>query len=359
MLIQAPALQRLARAIVQHGGSSDAEADIVSEHLVRANLTGHDSHGVGMLPHYVRNLQTQRLVPNSAAKCIKDDQAILVFDGQLGYGQRVAREAMAAALERCEQTGVVLMALRNAHHIGRVGAYGEQSIAAGKVSLNFVNVCDHEPWVVPFGGADARFVTNPICIAMPGTAAHGPILLDMATSRIAIGKVRVAMNKGVPVPDGMLVDDHGQPTNDPNTLFADPKRSSLLPFGDHKGYGLALFCELLAGALGGGGTIQPENPRLNGIINNMLSIVIDPQRLVDQAWMQSEIDALIDYVKSSAAADPQQPVMVAGDPERKSQAQREREGIPVDPTTWEELLAAGEQLGLSRAQAQSLAEVTA
>jgi len=237
---------------------------------------------VGMLPAYVDNLKKGRLLPNTTAECIKDDGPFMVFDGHLGYGQRVAKEAMDAAIDRCRGTGITLMALRNAHHIGRIGTYGEQSIAAGLVSLHFVNVCDHDPWVVPFGGAAARFITNPMCLAMPGTERSGPILLDMATSRIAVGKVRVAKNKGVAVAEGVLIDNEGRPTTDPNTLFSEPKQSALMPFGEHKGYGLALFCELLAGALGGGGTIQPGNQRFNGIVNNMLTIVIDPARLVEQ-----------------------------------------------------------------------------
>jgi len=140
-------------------------------------------------------------------------------------------------------------------------------------------------------------------------------------------------------------------------LFTNPKQSALLPFGEHKGSGMALFCELLGGALSGGGTIQPGNPRRGGITNNMFTLVVDPARLVDQAWLSAEIDALMTYVKSSTPADPATPVMVAGDPERKSMAERQAEGIPVDSTTWEELLVAGETLGLSREQAQQLAAV--
>jgi uncharacterized oxidoreductase len=248
------------------------------------------------------------------------------------------------------------MALRQAHHIGRIGSYGEQSIAAGLVSLHFVNVTGHDPLVAAFGGSEARFVTNPICFAMPGSDSTPPILLDMATSRVAMGKVRVAMNKGIDMADGLLIDHEGRPTRDPNIMFQEPQ-GALLPFGEHKGYGLALFCELLAGALGGGGTIQPGNERHHSIINSMLTIIIDPQRLVDLQWMRAEIDALIAYVKSSRAADPDTPVMVAGEPERKTLAIREKEGIPIDPRTWEELLNAAEKVGLTRPEALQIAQV--
>jgi uncharacterized oxidoreductase len=209
--------------------------------------------------------------------------------------------------------------------------------------------------VAAHGGSEARFVTNPMCLAMPGTGNTPPILLDMATSRVAMGKVRVAMNKGIDMADGLLIDHEGRPSRDPNIMFQQPQ-GALLPFGEHKGYGLALFCELLAGALGGGGTIQPGNERHHSIINSMLTIIIDPQRLVDQQWMQAEIDALITYVKSSRPADPAIPVMVAGDPERSNMATREKQGIPIDPKTWEELLDAAEKVGMTRPEALQIAQ---
>lgn len=354
MLFAEQDLKNVLLAILRASGSDGREAGLVAEHLVRANLTGHDSHGAGMLPAYVKNWRAGLLRPGTAASLVRDDGAILVFDGQRGYGQRVATEAMAAAIERCRETGLVIMALRNAHHIGRVGAYGEQSIAAGFVSLHFVNVVDHDPVVAPFGGRDARYSTNPVCMAMPATETTPAILLDMATSKIAMGKARVALNRGEPVAAGRILDESGEPSTDPRVLFREP-RGALLPFGEHKGYGLAFFCELLAGVLAGGGTIQPGNPRRGGIVNNMLTFVVDPGRLVDHAWMQAEIDALVGYVKASPPADPSGTVLVAGDPERRTMAERSARGIPVEDVTWEEILQAGAEVGLSRSLLEALA----
>jgi len=175
-----------------------------------------------------------------------------------------APEAMEAAIERCASTGVTLMTLRSAHHVGRVGTYGEQSLDAGFVSIHFVNVQDHPPLMAPFRGSDARFGTNPICVAIPGTECTEPILLDMATSKIALGKARVAMNKGQALPDGELIDHRGKPTDDPRVMFAESERGALLPIGAHKGYGLALACELLAGVLSGGGTRASKSTRPAG-----------------------------------------------------------------------------------------------
>ena len=201
-------------------------------------------------------------------------------------------------------------------------------------------------------------MTNPICIALPGTDRQPPILLDMATSAIAMGKVRVAKNEGHEVDAGVLIDQAGKPTRDPNVMYAEP-HGALLPFGGHKGYALAVVTELLAGALSGGPTIQPGNPRAGGVINNMFTVLIDPARFAGVDWLRREIDGFLDYVKASPPADPAAPVLVPGDPERLARAERSRTGIEVDKTTWEEILVAGESQGITRARATQLMEATA
>src|SRR5499433_1633368 len=222
MRVMADGLRLMTSAILKSGGSEAQEADLVADHLVQANLAGHDSHGVGMVPAYVRHWEAGLVVPNTRAKLIKDDGAILMFDGLRGYGRVVAGDAMAAAIALCRQTGVVALTLANAHHIGRVGAYGELASTAGLVSLHFVNVADHRGLVAPFRGSDARFSTNPVCIALPGTERQPALLLDMATSAVAMGKVRVARNEGKPVAEGILIDPSGRPTRDPNVMYSEP-----------------------------------------------------------------------------------------------------------------------------------------
>ena len=206
MLVQAESLKRIVSAILEKGGSSNNESQVVADHLVRANLAGHDSHGVGMLPFYVKMLKAELLFPNQEPEMVKTDGSIMMLDGKRGYGQAVGKIAMEQAIEKCRETGLVLMTLRNSHHLGRIGTYGEQSIEAGMVSMHFVNVTDHFPLVAPYGGSDARFSTNPICLAMPGTKKQSPVLLDMATSRIALGKARVAINKNETLDDGLVLD---------------------------------------------------------------------------------------------------------------------------------------------------------
>jgi hydroxycarboxylate dehydrogenase B len=345
-------LRTITSAILRAGGSAQAEADLVADHLVLANLSGHDSHGVGMVPSYIRQLKAGLVIPNTRAKVVKDDGAVLMFDGGRGYGRCVAGEAMDAGIARCRQTGITALTLANASHIGRVGMYGEIASAAGLVSLHFVNVTDHRALVAPFRGTDARFVTNPVCIAIPGTDKNAPLLLDMATSAIAMGKVRVAKNEKHDVPAGVLIDEQGRPTRDPNVMYRDPQ-GALLTFGGHKGYALAVVTELLAGALSGGPTIQPGNARKGGTINNMFAVLLDPARLAGTDWLRREIDGFIDYLKGSPPADPNAPVLVPGEPERLARADRSRHGIEVDEKTWEEIVQAGETVGLARRTLES------
>ena len=365
MLIETEPLNNLVSTILKKGGSCIEEAQVVADHLVRSNLAGHDSHGVGMLPLYVRMLKEDLLRPNQKPELVNADGSILMFDGQRGYGQAVGKMAMVQAIEKCRESGLVLMTLRNTHHLGRIGTYGEQSIASGLVSLHFVNVTDHLPLVAPFRGSDARFSTNPICLAMPGTEKQPPVLLDMATSRIALGKARVALNKNEALKDGLVIDHKGQSSYDPGVMAGylfperpdNPPLGALTPLGEYKGYGLALFCELLGGLLSGGGTIQPEHQRQNSIINNMFTLVIDPARLVDVPWMQHEVEAIVAHAKASPPANPEEPVLVAGDPERISKKERQVQGIPIDDATWEQILECGETLGLTRKEMMNLEQL--
>ncbi len=346
-------LRRLGCAIFEGAGCRADEAQIVSDHLVEANLAGHDSHGVKMIVKYMENMRNQGLFCNVPLEVIQDTGGIMAFDGGLGYGQRLAREATEAAISRCQGNGSVIWSLRNAHHIGRIGAYGEQVIDAGLVGLFFVNVVGHDPTVAPYGGREARFGTNPVCIAVPGGVHGAPLLLDFATSKIAYGKVEVAHNKGVTVPEGSLVDANGYVSTDPGVMF-DDKGGAQLAFGDYKGSGLALMCELLAGALSGGNTIQPEHARPGNIINNLFSLLIRPDAMPGGGALAGEVERLVSYVKDTPLMQGADGVLLAGEPETKARANRLRDGIPLDAVTWENTLSSAEQVGVSRSRANDL-----
>lgn len=351
MLIQAESLTRFVVAIFVSGGAAEEDAYTTADHLVLANLKGHDSHGVGMIPSYVHALLRNNLQVTAHAKIVHEHGSVALVDGQSGLGQVVAKEATDIAIRKARELGLASVGLRNAHHIGRIGTYGEQCAEANLVSIHFVNVVGHGPIVSPFGGLESRFQTNPFCCAVPRAGAL-PIVLDMATSVIAAGKVRVAYNWGNQVPEGALIDYDGNPTSDPRTLFESP-RGSLLPFGLHKGSGLALMCELLGGALVAQKTIQPEHERPGKSINNMFTVVIDPSVFGGIERFSHEVEAMVEYVHDTTPTDGK-PVMVAGEPEQQSLEQRTREGIPIDEKTWNELVSSAEAVGLNAQKVNEL-----
>jgi hydroxycarboxylate dehydrogenase B len=335
MRVTEQSLRHLVADILCAAGSPSSDASAVAKHLVDANLMGHDSHGVQLVRRYVEHIQKGLCRPGTQVNCINDAGAILQFDGQRGFGVCVGTQAINQSIARCKSTGVVVMTLRNAHHIGRVGAYAETALSAGMISLHFVNVVDHAPMVAPFMGKDARFGTNPICIGIPGSSQTAPFLLDMATSAVAMGKVVVAHQSGTSVPANAIIDASGQPTIDP-AKYLGPPQGALLPFGLHKGYGLMLACEILAGAMSGFGTIQPGTPRYGSIINNMFSIIIDPTRLGDIGSISTEIDHLIAYLKSAPTIDGGK-VVIAGEPEAVARKDRSTNGIALPAGTMADL----------------------
>lgn len=337
--IPADRLTQTVRRVFAAAGSSEDEAALVAHHLVEANLRGHDSHGIGLIANYLRNLGQGKAKVNEKGHVVSDSGSIIVYDGARGWGQIAAREATLCGIERAKRDGVAVVALRNAHHIGRVGTYGEMCAAAGLVSISFVNITDQRPAVAPWRGGDARFGTNPVTVAIPGPTPDRPIVADMATSRIAMGKVRVARNKGEAIADGTLLDKDGQPTTDPNVMYQRP-RGALLTFAEHKGYALAFICEILAGAVTGSGTMRPERQDAESVTNGMLLVVIDPARIVDQAWLAEEVQAMTDYVTASPPRHPGEPVLIPGDPERLTRAKRLAEGVPIDDETWQQFAAA-------------------
>ncbi|WP_300299186.1 malate/lactate/ureidoglycolate dehydrogenase, partial [Ferrovibrio sp.] len=352
--IAADKLRAAVRHICLAGGSNEREAALVAENLVLANLSGHDSHGVGMLPQYILAVVEKRLKVNTSVRVLGDAGAILNLDGNMGYGQVIGHEAMELGIRRAKDLGACIVSLRNSHHIGRIGHWGEQCAAAGLVSTHYVNVVGRPPLVAPYGGADARFATNPYCCAIPAAEPGGePIVLDMATSKIAMGKVRVAMNKGEQVAPGTLIDAQGNPTNDPKTMF-NPPIGAILAFGEHKGYGLAVIAELLAGAMTGGVTMHEGSWASGTITNNMFSVIIDPAKLGGAETWRHEVAAFTAFVKASPKAPNSDGVLVAGEPERRARAKRLAEGIPVDATTWGEIVAAGESVGVSATETNSV-----
>jgi uncharacterized oxidoreductase len=348
-------LDRLTAAmdlVVAGFGSTEAEVRTVVDNLVDANLTGHDSHGIGMLPRYAEAYLEGGLQPNRHASIVVDSGGLLRLDGQAGFGQVIGREAIDLGIERARRLGSCILTLGHSHHIGRIGAWAEQAAEAGMVSIHFVNVVARNV-VAPFGGGDARFGTNPVCIGIP-LPGHPPLILDFATSMIAQGKTRVAYNKGESVAPGCLIDDQGRDTQDPRFSVV-PPWGALLTFGAHKGYGLAVVCELLGGALAAGLTQRDADASRRRVLNGMFSVLVDPAALGGTEGFEREAAAFIEWVKASPPRAGVEGVMVAGEPERAMRARRRVAGIPVDLNTWQEILDAARKLGVDPDEVEAAA----
>ncbi len=355
VLVPAAKLESFIAAIFEGAGCDRAEAWRISTHLLGANLAGHDSHGVARVPRYVEWLQAGYVRKGQNAEVVTDGGCFALLEGHFGFGQTVAPQAVELGIERARQHGVSVIALRNAGHIGRVGDYAETAIRAGLISVHFVNVAG-STLVAPFGGTERRFSTAPFSVGVP--LPDRPLVLDFATSLVAEGKVLVASNGGKKLPEGALIEPDGRLSSDPHTLYGDyppvgPRnpangKGAIRAFGDHKGSGLAFMCEMLAGALTGGGTAGPVKGR-GRISNGMLSFYLSPKHFGTEAEFHEAGRVYLDWVLACRPADPAQPVLAPGDKEAATRAERLAKGVPLQPDTWESILQTARSLGVPEA----------
>jgi uncharacterized oxidoreductase len=295
-----------------------------------------------MIPRYVSGIHKGYLVPNNDMEIVQDSGAVLLTDGRMGFGQVVGRQATELGIERASAYGMVCVGSRNNYHLGRIGTYAEMCAAAGLISIHFVNVVGHSPFVSPWGGRDKRMQTNPFCCAIPTEGE--PIVLDMATSAVALGKARVAQMKDEPMIDGALFDAEGLPTNNPHVL---KEGGSLAPFGRHKGYGLALICELLGGGLAGEWTMSDVEKQTDSTINHMLMFILDPNLFGGAEGFRREVEGMSRWLRESTPAADNDRVRLPGDPERESTAERLANGIPLDEQSWGAICGAALKAGLT------------
>lgn len=339
--------------VFAHAGSSVEEARRIASYLTTANLTGHDSHGVIRVPVYVRWKNMGGVVPDQSIDVVVDTPSLAVVDGRFGYGQTVAPQAVRIGIDKCKASGLAAVALRNAGHIGRIGDWAEMAATEGLVSIHFVNAAG-SILVAPYGGVERRLSTAPYCVGIPRPGGQ-PVVLDFATSIVAEGKVLVASRGGKKLPAGALIDADGTLSEDPHVLYgpysADGARDymqgtgAIRAFGDHKGSGLALICELLGGALTGTGATAPDRRFANG----MLAIYIDPKRIDPAAFFDGEVARYIAYFKDTRPAAGHDAVLIPGEPEARTRAERTKNGVPLPDDTWAAIVNTAREVGVSEA----------
>jgi len=338
-------LEAFAKAIFLAAGSESAEAEIIAAHLVEASLMGHDSHGVIRISKYVDWARSGQVRPNRHARIVGDRGALVVVDGEFGYGQVIGKEAMAIAAERAKAHGMATLAIRNSGHLGRIGAWPERLAEQGLASIHFVNTSGFGILVAPFGGSDRRLSANPIAAGAPVKGGR-PIVLDIATSVVAEGKIQLARNKREPLALGLVLDGRGEPTTDAEALYAE-RPGAILPFGGHKGSGLSFFCEILAGALTGGHASHPRSPTADRLVNNMLSMAFDPAAFGDAGEFDDDVARLVAWVKASPPVAAGGRVLLPGEIEQETRSERLTNGLPIDDATWRQICATAEGLGVA------------
>jgi len=345
-ILAAHKLADLVAAIMRGAGCGEGEAATIAQRLVDSNLVGHDSHGVLRVPRYLDWIKDGTLRPNTAPTIVFDSDTIAIIDGNRGFGQVTGEFAAKLGIAKAREKGIAMVGLRNVGHLGRVGDWADLAAEAGQVSLHFLNTSGAQR-VAPFGGSDRRLSTNPITIGVPVDGAD-PVVLDVTTSMVAEGKLMVALNKGERVPEGWIIDKDGKPTTSPKDFY---DGGALLTVGGHKGSGLSIVTDLLAGAVSTGKSSDADDPILR---NNMLSIYIAPAVYDNDDGVLAEAKRFVEFVKASPPIKAGEPVLAPGDVERRTRAARLASGIPIDDKTWSDLMGAAASVGIDEVRAKAM-----
>jgi LDH2 family malate/lactate/ureidoglycolate dehydrogenase len=337
--IQADRLQEIASQLLIGAGASE-EAATVSRHSVGANLAGHDSHGIILIPTYIDRIKRGHISPGAAFEVVQETTNSTVIDGNWGFGYVVSERAMELTIEKARQGSVAAATVFRQSHVGRVADYPLMAARAGMIGMMTADSGRSAKTVAPFGGKEARLGTNPICIAMPSDL-EGPMFIDMATSAVAAGKLNVARARGVSIPEGWILDKEGQPTTDPDA------GGVALPLGGsegHKGYGLSVMIEILSGILTGLGFGHDPSGRHN---DGCFMAVFNVEAFRPLQDFKREVAEFAGYLKSSQPADGFERVYYPGELEYLSAERLGRDGIDVEETTWARLAQLAQELGVA------------
>lgn len=316
-------------------------ADLMADSLVGSSLTGHDSHGVTLLPGYAAGIRAGSL--NPAARPTVEPAtgmlATLSVDGASGWGPVAAHFATDQVIARAQQFGIAAAVVRRCHHIGRVGQYGERMAAQKLIGIA---MCNSGSGVAPFGGIKPMLGTNPIVMAVPRQGEQAPVLFDGSTSVVAGNKVRVQLDKRQPTPTGWIIDRNGQPTTTPEDFF---NGGALLPLGGHKGYALGVMVELLGGILSGtSASFLPDFQWTNGV----LIMALRPDAFMPLDDYLAQVERACAALKATPSSDPARPVLLPGEPEQIARRERRANGIPMPEAAWEAMQALAESLGIEQ-----------
>ena len=326
-------LHKVAYQIYCAKGTPEDEAEIVAKHQVKANLVGHDSHGMIHVPEYCERIDKGHIVPGAPFVVERETPTTAVINGNWGFGFVVTEKAMRMAIDKAKTQGIAAVTVHLQSHIGRLGDYPTMAAQEGMIGLITADSGAGPKAVVPFGGKARRLGTNPICIGVPSDL-EGPVLLDMATSAVAAGKIALARNRGEDVPPGWIVDKDGNPTTDPRDYAAG---GAILPVGGdqgHKGYGLSFMVEMFSGLLTGlGFGIDPQARHNDGVFISVYQV----ENFRPLADFKREMKEFAEFVKTSPPAEGFSEVLYPGEIEYKTELKRREEGIFIEDETWNQI----------------------
>jgi len=304
--------------------------------LVEANLRGQDGHGVLMLPRYMDQVKKGTMKFGVKVETVRETPSTALLNGNWGFGQVIGVRAMELAIKKAKDHTIGFVGVINCNHIGMLAHYPMMALEHDMIG---VTLCNSSPEVAPYGGRMRKLGTDPICVAIPANREK-PIVLDMATSVVAAGKVRAKYVKGEKTPEGWIIDNDGQPTVDPSVFMS--LKGMLLPVGGYKGFGLSLVVDVLGGALTGAGCSSTEFQRGNGVIMYAIKI----ESFTPATTFKERVDNLIRSIKSTPTAPGYSEILVPGEPEFRTMEERSKKGIEVDDMTWQALRSLGKELGL-------------
>jgi len=342
--IHAEALHPFAKSLLQSGGLAEDEATLVAESLVSANLCGYDSHGVMRISFYLDRAAKGEVVPGAPFEVLRETPSVLTVDAHWGFGQIQTRHLTERLIEKAREAGVAVGTMIRCAHIGRLGEYCETVASTGLVAMLCVNNHGAIRRVAPPGGIAPRLSTNPIAFGIPD--GDRPVIVDFGTSVTAEGKVRLKKIAGQTCPEGWLLDAEGQPTTDPEKLYADPP-GTILPMGGeqpYKGFALSLVVEVLSGALSGG-VCAREIPT-NQMGNCVFMTVFDPNHFGGAGHFGQEVGSLVQFIRNCPLAPGVDRITLPGDPERETAQRCRHEGIAFDPGNWKQLEELATRLGV-------------
>lgn len=343
-MFNADELRVICSEIFEALGTPEEDARLVSDLLVEANLTGFDSHGVIRLPIYARGIKMGAVKPGAEIKVVKETPNLVVLDGGWNLGQVVAKHAMNLCIEKAKDGIIGLVVARNCMHVGRLNAYTEMAMNQDMIGIMSVNSASY---VTPFGGRSKELGTNPLCFAIP-SGKESPMVLDMATSVWARGKIMVYLARGEELPEGVFLDPEGNPTTDPNWYNEGGLLRTLGDIVGYKGMGLSLLVEILTGALTGAGCSNSDEYRSRPFYggNGVFMMAIDVKQVTDLDDFKKRVDDLLFKVRTAPTAPGVEEIMIPGEPDRRMKAKRLEEGIFVEDVTWKSIKTLAEELGV-------------